>query len=129
MQGSRRDVVGSMRKVEQLGFECTHREETAGLIHPLGDLTVQYDLLAGDLQFTLQSLHEAAQVPDLQVGELPCVPVANQADADGSFIVGTSGVAHHMGTGQLASPAIAHMDFAIREAIAVSDKEVISKPA
>ena len=89
---------------------------------------MQDNLLTRNLQGPLQSLYQPDQVTNLAVCEDVAVAIAHQTNADGSLVVVSPRVSNDMGTGQLAGPSIAHMDFAVAKAIAVADNKVVAEP-
>ena len=88
---------------------------------------MQLDLFGWYSEFLLKPLNKTDQVSDLTIAERTPLAVANQADPDGMGVVMTSGITDHMGTWKLLIPAVSDMDLAIRQTIAITEQEVVSK--
>jgi len=80
----------------------------------------------GQIQFSLELLHEPNQLCDLAIRERPAVAVADQGDADGVLVVIVAVGPDAMGTRVLVDPSVSDMDHAIAQPIAVSDKEMVA---
>ena len=117
-----------MSHVEHLLGELRSGEEPTRASNRVRQFTVEVNGGTGNPQFTLQSLNQADQVGHLPFGELASLAIAHKADPDGMLIVMGSGFTDDVGPGQLVIPAIPGVDFAIGQAIAIAEDEVVSQP-
>jgi len=116
-----------MSRIEELLLELARGEESARIVDPLGQITVEPDRISGDPQFLLNPLDQPDQVGHLAIREGVAIPITDQADADRVIIVVGTGRAHDMGSRQLVIPAIPHVDLPVSQAIAVADDEVVAQ--
>ena len=116
-----------MSRIEELLLELARGEESARIVDPLGQITVEPDGISRDPQFLLDPLDQPDQVGHLAIRKGMPIPIADQADADRVIIVVGAGRAHDMGSRQLVIPAIPHVNLPVSQAIAVSDDEVVSQ--
>lgn len=86
---------------------------------------MQVDLIRPQSKFLLEALDQSSQMLDLAICEGLAIAIANQADADGACIVCCSSLTHDVGAGELLNPPIADVDFAVRQAVAIADEEVV----
>ena len=116
-----------MSHVEQMLGELGGREAPTGASNRFRQFTVQTNRVAGNGQFTLESLDQTDQMRHLAFGERSTLTIAHQADPDGVLIVMWASLAHDMGTGQLVIPTVSGVDFTIGKAISIADDEVVSQ--
>src|SRR5687767_7069116 len=116
------------KSVEQLLAKTSRRKESSRAGRRR-QITVQPGIFAWNVQICLQALHQADKLGHLPVGERPAIAVADHADRDGMLIVmgGIGTAALHVSSGQLLIPAVADVNYAIPQPIAVPDQKVIAQ--
>jgi hypothetical protein len=68
-----------------LGFKIRGAKKSARTAHTR-HITMQVNMIRGDVQFLLQASNKCRQLPHLIIGEWPSISIANQANSHGVSI-------------------------------------------
>lgn len=89
---------------------------------------MEIHLVGRNIHLSLNPLNQVDKLGNLGIGKGASISIPDQADPDGSLVMKAAGWAGDMSPGKLLIPAIAHVDDAIAEAIAIPDQEVVAQP-